>query len=92
MGWIWLIPAFHMVDRLTTVTLTRKEIDFPLGIGAALVDVEISFEAIDVAVPNAHAGEREHTEPSGGLGATLEAATTASGLAEVVHAKQAGDD
>ncbi|KAJ3565885.1 hypothetical protein NP233_g7356 [Leucocoprinus birnbaumii] len=58
MGWIWLIPAFHMPQpssaqegngaSSTTIRLTRKEIDFPIGLGAGIVDVEISMEWVDL--------------------------------------------
>lgn len=50
MGWLWFIPAFHMSapfaqpENTTKFLLTRQEIDFPLGIGSAIVDVEISLE------------------------------------------------
>lgn len=54
MGWLWIIPAFHMPQpdssaplepgEATKLTLTRKEIDFPIGIGSELIDVEISME------------------------------------------------
>ncbi|KAJ8475092.1 hypothetical protein ONZ45_g15731 [Pleurotus djamor] len=49
MGWFWFIPAFHMPppgsQRDTQkLLLSRKEIDFPLGIGSAIVDVEVSLE------------------------------------------------
>ena len=55
MGWLWFIPIFHIpppprsADDPSqtgpfTFTLTRKEIDFAVGAGSALVDVEISME------------------------------------------------
>ncbi|KAF5351028.1 hypothetical protein D9756_008419 [Leucocoprinus leucothites] len=57
MGWIWLIPTFHMpqssspqdesgaaTSTKTTIRLTRKEIDFPVGLGAGIIDAEISME------------------------------------------------
>lgn len=61
MGWIWLIPTFHMphpaptetnnsnddsstVPTRTSIRLTRKEVDFPIGLGTGIVDVEISLE------------------------------------------------
>jgi phosphatidylinositol-3,4,5-trisphosphate 3-phosphatase/dual-specificity protein phosphatase PTEN len=50
-GWFWFIPAFHMPGPTsaeghaqTRLTLGRKEVDFPLGIGKSLVDVEIVLE------------------------------------------------
>ncbi|KAG9104575.1 Telomerase protein component 1 [Ceratobasidium sp. 392] len=49
MGWIWFIPAFHMTDNATetTIKLTRKELDFPLGVGAWIEGVEIVLTRID---------------------------------------------
>ncbi|EJD05379.1 uncharacterized protein FOMMEDRAFT_152681 [Fomitiporia mediterranea MF3/22] len=56
MGWFWFIPAFHMppppVDSkqrslpptVTNFVLSRKEIDFPIGAGAALVDIDVALE------------------------------------------------
>ena len=59
LGWFWFIPVFHMPpppsdvirsgednkSRVPThVTLSRKEIDFPVGAGAALIDVDIVLE------------------------------------------------
>ena len=43
LGWIWFIPAFHISPESTssTVVFTRSEIDCAVGIGKALVDVEV---------------------------------------------------
>ncbi|KAI3621455.1 ptenb protein [Moniliophthora roreri] len=52
MGWLWLIPAFHMsanFDEKTVLKLTRKELDFPLGIGKDIIDVEIRLEWVPSA-------------------------------------------
>jgi len=61
MGWAWFIPAFHMpqpppscseftgssTSSLKTVfLLKRDDIDFPLGVGKAIIDVEIGMEWI----------------------------------------------
>ncbi|KAF9447818.1 hypothetical protein P691DRAFT_670692 [Macrolepiota fuliginosa MF-IS2] len=56
MGWVWLIPAFHMPSlnnndgkstaTQTQTTLVRKEIDFAIGLGTGIIDVEISMEWI----------------------------------------------
>lgn len=68
LGWFWFIPIFHMPPppnkapenaserrrEPTHVTLSRKEVDFPVGAGAALVDVDISLEWVpqtSTAVP-----------------------------------------
>lgn len=55
MGWFWFIPAFHMPPAPLPIEtpphagpahllLTRKELDFPLGVGTALVDVDVELE------------------------------------------------
>jgi phosphatidylinositol-3,4,5-trisphosphate 3-phosphatase/dual-specificity protein phosphatase PTEN len=55
MGWIWLIPIFHMPHppptvqdahgaMAQTIRFSRKEVDFSIGLGAGIVDVEISLE------------------------------------------------
>ncbi|KAF9561406.1 hypothetical protein CPC08DRAFT_707383 [Agrocybe pediades] len=59
MGWFWFIPTFHMpqpppssssesspspTSTRTTLHLKRKEIDFPVGLGSAIIDVEVDME------------------------------------------------
>ena len=49
MGWLWFIPRFHMGDTSAaagtfSLRLTRKELDFPLGIGSYILDVEVAME------------------------------------------------
>ncbi|CAA7268480.1 unnamed protein product [Cyclocybe aegerita] len=73
MGWLWFIPTFHMPqppptasttpapDSLkSTLRLTRKELDFPLGLGSSIIDVETEMEWV-VPAPG-HAGV-EAVEP-----------------------------
>ena len=45
LGWVWLIPAFHMSPDSPTsgLVLSNDDIDFAIGIGKALVDMKISF-------------------------------------------------
>ncbi|KAL4068594.1 hypothetical protein V8B97DRAFT_1973684 [Scleroderma yunnanense] len=45
LGWIWCIPAFHISPDSTTSTIvfTCSEIDFAVGMGKALVDVEVQL-------------------------------------------------
>lgn len=107
MGWIWFIPQFHIAaaslsSAPTKILLTRKEIDFPLGIGAALIDVEITISACSVSgddtiQPPARHTSKESREGDGksepaGFVATVEAAVSAAGLGEVVDVKQAAED
>ncbi|KAH7345635.1 hypothetical protein B0J17DRAFT_640630 [Rhizoctonia solani] len=49
MGWMWFIPAFHMTDGATesTIKLTRKEVDFPLGVGAWIESIEIVLTRVE---------------------------------------------
>ncbi|KAF8755359.1 phosphatase [Rhizoctonia solani] len=49
MGWMWFIPAFHMADGATesTIKLTRKDVDFPLGVGAWIEGVEIVLTRVE---------------------------------------------
>lgn len=54
MGWFWFIPTFHMPQpppfpspsssQTMHLVLTRKELDFPLGAGSALIDVDVTLE------------------------------------------------
>lgn len=57
MGWFWFIPTFHMpqpppsksVETLTTPVhwlLSRKDVDFPVGFGAWIVDVDVEMSWI----------------------------------------------
>ena len=48
MGWFWFIPAFHFAhgERRKKWKLTRKELDFPLGVGSDIVDVEVEMERV----------------------------------------------
>lgn len=49
MGWLWFIPAFHFAEgeRRKKWKLERRELDFPLGVGSDIVDVEIEMERVD---------------------------------------------
>ncbi|KAG6873887.1 hypothetical protein C0995_009666 [Termitomyces sp. Mi166 len=70
MGWLWLIPTFHMTpasEGSTKLCLTRKELDFPLGLGKAIIDVEIEMEWLskgdaELVQPSAHRDQREGGE------------------------------
>ena len=49
MGWFWFIPAFHMTHSSVPSAgvvfhLTRAEVDFPLGIGANIVDIDVTMK------------------------------------------------
>jgi len=56
MGWFWFIPTFHMPQpplssssdspssNKVKFVLTRKDLDFALGIGSSIIDVEAEME------------------------------------------------
>lgn len=85
MGWIWFIPTFHMPQpppasssisaTKTTLLLSRKEVDFPLGLGQGIVDVVINLEWVtpvdtdagQEALPRASTGESLDVDVGGGL-------------------------
>ena len=87
MGWLWFIPTFHMMHLRssrkdeTTFRLSRKEVDFPLGIGSHIIDVTASMEwcapETDIVCPPPRQNSEDSAEGRGeptGLGAALEAA------------------
>jgi phosphatidylinositol-3,4,5-trisphosphate 3-phosphatase and dual-specificity protein phosphatase PTEN len=49
MGWLWIVPLFHLKQpssqkaEKTTIHFKRSDVDFPLGYGALLVDVELTL-------------------------------------------------
>jgi phosphatidylinositol-3,4,5-trisphosphate 3-phosphatase/dual-specificity protein phosphatase PTEN len=107
MGWIWFIPAFHMPElsfasgqQTAKFFLTRKEVDFPLGIGSGILDVEICLEWLrptdtELVQPPARLSSQEEEaqgksgEPSG---VAAVHAITAATVTDVIHAKQAAED
>lgn len=46
MTWMWLIPSFHMAPETpsSSVVLAREELDFAIGIGKDILDVELKME------------------------------------------------
>lgn len=68
MGWFWFIPTFHIPPPDDAAgmgpfsfTLTRKEVDFVVGAGTALVDVQVSMEW--VRPPRTQDGKQELQPP-----------------------------
>lgn len=43
---MWLIPSFHMDPETpsSSISLARNELDFPIGIGKDILDVEVTME------------------------------------------------
>jgi phosphatidylinositol-3,4,5-trisphosphate 3-phosphatase/dual-specificity protein phosphatase PTEN len=107
MGWLWFIPTFHMPQPPpspassplppTKFVLTRKELDFPVGLGTGIVDVEIEMEwipsseliAVDVEPPTplSETGEESVT----GLDA-VQVVLGGEGMREAVGVRQALED
>jgi phosphatidylinositol-3,4,5-trisphosphate 3-phosphatase and dual-specificity protein phosphatase PTEN len=58
MGWLWFVPAFHMpqplprtaddVPQSAHLRLSRKDVDFPLGLGSWIVDIDIEMAWVAV--------------------------------------------
>ncbi|KAJ4468784.1 phosphatases II [Lentinula aciculospora] len=116
MGWLWFIPTFHMPQpppnsdpaagqpssMTSKLVLQRKELDFALGIGSSVIDVEISLEwlketEVETVQPPARVNtEDEKTAPAkaeglDSLGTTIEA-MGAGDVAEIVEVVQAAED
>jgi phosphatidylinositol-3,4,5-trisphosphate 3-phosphatase and dual-specificity protein phosphatase PTEN len=49
MGWFWFIPTFHFDEgeRKKKWKLARNDLDFPLGVGSDIVEVEVEMESVD---------------------------------------------
>jgi phosphatidylinositol-3,4,5-trisphosphate 3-phosphatase/dual-specificity protein phosphatase PTEN len=82
MGWFWFTPAFHFAqgEKRKKWKLTRKELDFPLGVGSDIVDVEIEMERVDgtLAEPPARVTSIESRAGKG------EPDSTAAGVTQVL--------
>ncbi|TFK49457.1 hypothetical protein OE88DRAFT_1633023 [Heliocybe sulcata] len=53
MGWFWFIPQFHIPPEWSSTStepfplvFQKKDVDFPLGIGASIIDVEVTLEQL----------------------------------------------
>lgn len=104
MGWFWFIPTFHMPhprqdgQMTTTLKLTRQEVDFAIGVGSYIVDLDVNLEwcpeSADVISPperqTSVESQEGRSEPSG-LATTLEA-VAAGDVAQAVEAKQAAEN
>ncbi|CAL1709124.1 unnamed protein product [Somion occarium] len=102
MGWFWFIPTFHMqhprsAGAVTTLRLSRKELDFPLGIGSNIIDLEVTMEwcseSADVVEPPVRQGSPESQAGEGeptGFAATVQAIATGNPR-EAVEAKEAAE-
>jgi phosphatidylinositol-3,4,5-trisphosphate 3-phosphatase/dual-specificity protein phosphatase PTEN len=94
------LPTGTTPQAPTKFTLKRKEVDFPLGLGSALIDVEIEMEWLrttdsEAVQPparqtSAESAEAGSEEPAG-IAATIEA-VAAGNIADAVEVKQAAED
>jgi phosphatidylinositol-3,4,5-trisphosphate 3-phosphatase/dual-specificity protein phosphatase PTEN len=110
MGWLWFIPTFHMPHPppsstapsypTTKFMLTRKELDFPLGVGSGIIDVGISLEwfretdteAVQPrALQIAEEGIVEGSNEPALIAATVQAFVAGS-TGDTVEAKQGAED
>ncbi|KAF7797038.1 hypothetical protein EIP86_008230 [Pleurotus ostreatoroseus] len=100
MGWLWFIPRFHMGDAdaaggVCTLSLTRKEVDFPLGVGAYIVDLQVCMERCGAdASPPARQGSGESRAGKGepaALATALEAVTLGE-VSQAVDAQTVGKE
>jgi len=86
MGWLWCVPAFHFAEgeKRKKWKLTRKELDFPLGVGSDIVDVEIDMERVGETLtePPARVSSIESRAGKGEPGSTV---------ANVAHTLISGD-
>lgn len=86
MGWFWFIPAFHFArgEQKKKWRLARKELDFPLGVGSDIVDVEIEMERVDetLAEPPARVSSIESLAGKG---------EPSSVVANITHTLVSGD-
>lgn len=86
MGWFWFVPAFHFAEgeRRKKWKLTRKELDFPLGVGSDIVDVEIDMESVGetLAEPPARVSSIESRAGKGEPSSTV---------ANIAHTLVSGD-
>lgn len=104
MGWFWFIPTFHMThprsqaQQPTVFRLSRKEVDFPLGIGSHIVDVAVSVEwcasDADVIAPPPRQDSQDSVEGKGdptGIGAAMHAAAIGE-TQQAIDATQVGHE
>ncbi|KAJ3825816.1 phosphatases II [Lentinula raphanica] len=113
MGWLWFIPTFHMPkpppnsdlsqtqpsSLSSKLTLQRKELDFALGIGSSVIDIEISLEwlretEVEAVQPPARVNTEDEEraperakEPGG-----LVEAMASGNVRGIVETKQAAED
>lgn len=119
LGWFWFIPVFHMPPppsstaasakytpsaNVSHFALSRKQVDFPIAAGAALVGVDVSLEWVIPGVETRADGREppktqtsegsakgEGGEPSSGILAGIQTAISDASGKEAVEALGASD-
>lgn len=69
MTWLWFIPAFHIAPETpsSSFILLRDDLDFPIGIGKDIVDVELKMEWCQDEVNNTQVKTSQADPPSSGV-------------------------
>ncbi|KAG1759479.1 hypothetical protein EDD22DRAFT_981021 [Suillus occidentalis] len=85
MAWLWFIPAFHIAPETpsSSFVLPRDELDFPIGIGKDIIDVELKMEWCQDEVDDTQVETAQTDSPLSGVETVV--ASLAGGV-EVVQA------
>jgi phosphatidylinositol-3,4,5-trisphosphate 3-phosphatase/dual-specificity protein phosphatase PTEN len=69
MAWLWFIPAFHipLETPSSSFTLRRDDLDFPIGIGKGIMDVELKMEWCQDEVDDMQVETTRTDSPSSGV-------------------------
>lgn len=85
------------LPQTTKFHLTQKDVDFHIGVGADIIDVEISLEwlsGVEAQVvhppPQVDPSEEPDAEPQGAMNTAQ--ALAAGNVGDAVHTKQAAED
>jgi len=114
MGWFWFIPTFHMpqppprasdgTPQAVHFHLGRKDVDFPLGAGAWIVDIDVEMAWVPIESEAAleeppqrqtsgDSVEGKGGEPApGGVLAGAGDLASGAGVAQAIETVQAGRD
>ncbi|KAG2039191.1 hypothetical protein BDR03DRAFT_952142 [Suillus americanus] len=67
MTWLWFIPAFHIAPEMpsSSFILPRDDLDFPIGIGKDIMDVELKMEWCRDEVDDMQVETAQTDPPSG---------------------------
>lgn len=73
MTWLWFIPAFHIAPETpsSSFILLRDDLDFPIGIGKDIVDVELKMEWCQDEVNNTQVKTSQADPPLSGVEAVV---------------------